>query len=114
MKKAFTILVGFIHDFAAGCWAATVLAVYRLEQIISGPGPQADLSVLQKEFFYIGIVCIFIVFGAGAGRTFTYVQNVYGEDAEKSRRKMLIVKHMILLVVFGSGTFWQYTMTYRH
>jgi putative copper export protein len=114
MKKAFTILIGFIHDFAAGCWAATVLAVYRLEQIISGPESQAALGALQKEFFYIGIVCIFIVFSAGAGRTFTYIQNVYGEDAEKSRRKMLIMKHIILLAVFGSGTFWQYTMTWHH
>jgi len=76
MKKAFTILIGFIHDFAAGCWAATVLAVFRLEQIISGPESQTALIALQKEFFYIGIVCIFIVFGAGAGRTFTYIQNV--------------------------------------
>jgi len=113
VKKAFTILVGFIHDFAAGCWAATVLAVYRLEQVISGPESHAALSALQKEFFHIGIVCIFIVLGAGAGRTFTYVQNVYGESAEKSRRKMLIIKHMILLAVFGSGTFWQYMMVYH-
>ena len=113
MKKAFTILIGFIHDFAAGCWAATVLAVYRLEQVIPGSESQAALSALQKEFFYIGIICIIIVFGAGAGRTFTYIHNVYGEDAEKSRRKMLIMKHLILLAVFGSGTFWQYTMTYH-
>ena len=28
MKKALTIVIGFIHDFAAGCWAATVIAVY--------------------------------------------------------------------------------------
>jgi len=26
---------------------------------------------------------------------------------------MLIMKHIILLVVFGSGTFWQYTMAYH-
>ena len=113
MKKAFTILIGFIHDFAAGCWAATLLAVYRLEQVIPGSESQAALSALQKEFFYVGIACIIIVFGAGTGRTFTYIQNVYGEDAEKSRRKMLIMKHLILLAVFGSGTFWQYTMTYH-
>jgi putative copper export protein len=114
MKKAFTILIGFIHDFAAGCWAASVLAVYRLDKVIPGPGSQDPIRALQKEFFYIGIVCIFIVLGAGAGRTFTYVHNVYGDDAEKSRRKMLIMKHAILLVVFGLGTFWQYAMTFHH
>jgi putative copper export protein len=114
MKKMCTILIGFIHDLAAGCWAATVLAVYRLDKVNPGPESQAALSALQKEFFSIGIACIFIVFGAGAGRTFTYVQNVYGEDAEKSRRNLLLTKHAILLIAFGLGTYWQYTMTYRH
>ena len=110
MKKVFTIVIGFIHDFAAGCWLATVLAVYRLDQISLGPESQSAIIALQKEFFYIGIACIFIVFGAGAGRTFTYVNNVYGEDAEKSRRRMLLIKHAILVTVFGLGTFWQYRM----
>ncbi len=110
MKTTFTILIGFLHDFAAGCWLATVLAVYRLEKAILGSGSQAAISALQQEFFTIGIVCIIIVFGAGAGRTFTYVQNVYGEDAERSRKKLLIIKHALLLVIFGLGTYWQYTM----
>jgi putative copper export protein len=114
MKKTLTIMIGFIHDFAAGCWAASVLAVYRLDKVILGSASQDSIRALQKDFFYIGIVCIFIVLGAGAGRTFTYVHNVYGEDAENSRRRMLIMKHAILLVVFGLGTFWQYTMTYHH
>jgi putative copper export protein len=113
VRKTFTITIGFIHDFAAGCWAATMLAVYRLDRVIPGPESQSAISALQKEFFYIGIACILIVFGAGAGRTFTYVQNVYGEDAETSRRKLLIIKHVILFVVFGLGTYWQYTMIHH-
>jgi putative copper export protein len=113
MKKTAAILIGFLHDFAAGCWAATVLAVYRLDRAIPGVASQAALRALQKEFFYIGIACIFIVLGAGAGRMFTYVQHVYGEDAERSRRNMLLVKHAILLIAFGLGTYWQYTVTYR-
>ena len=113
MKRTFTIVIGFIHDFAAGCWLATVLAVYRLEQVSLGPEAQTAILALQKEFFYSGIACIIIVFGAGAGRTFTYVNNVYGEDAEKSRRRLLIVKHAILMTVFALSTFWQYWMIYR-
>jgi putative copper export protein len=113
MKKAFTIAIGFMHDFAAGCWLATVLAVYRLEQVSLGPGPQAAIMALQKEFFYIGIACIVVVLGAGTGRTFTYVNNVYGEDVETSRRRMLIIKHAVLMTAFGLGTFWQYTMIYH-
>ncbi len=114
MKRALTIIIGFIHDFAAGIWAATVLAVYWLHRV-TDVSLEAALSGLMKEFYYIGIVCIVIVFLAGAGRTFTYayVGDVYGVDAEKTRRKMLIIKHVILLVIFGSGTYWQYTMAFH-
>jgi hypothetical protein len=33
IKKGFTIFNGFLHDFAAGCWGATVLAIYWLDNI---------------------------------------------------------------------------------
>ena len=33
MNKAFTIFIGFLHDFAAGCWAPSVLAVYWVDRI---------------------------------------------------------------------------------
>jgi hypothetical protein len=112
MKKEFTIIIGFIHDFAAGCWAATVLGIYWLS-IQSLP---ADIGVvitgLKKQFFWAGVVCVITVFATGAGRTFTYVENVYGPDAEKRRRKLLIIKHLILLSIFGLGTWWQYAMTF--
>ncbi len=114
MKKVFTIFIGFIHDFAAGCWGATVLTVYWLDRLSQkNPALQPILSSIEKDFFYIGLVCTAIVFIAGTGRTFTYVENVYGEDAEKKRRKMLIIKHIILFVVFGSGIYWQYTIIFK-
>jgi hypothetical protein len=115
MKKAFTIFIGFVHDFAAGCWGASVLAVYwvhRTEQ----SGQYGDLlSGLKKEFFYLGLVCVAVVLLAGGGRTFTYasVGSVYGEDAEGLRRKMLIVKHVVLVTVFGAGIWWQYRMVFH-
>ena len=67
---------------------------------------------LKKQFFYMGLVCIMLVFASGAGRTFTYVGNFYGEEAERERKKMLIIKHILLLAVFGGGSYWQYVMVY--
>lgn len=113
MKKALTIFVGFIHDFAAGCWAATVLAIYYLHRQSVTPELSCIISALKKQFFYLGIICVLTVFATGAGRTFTYASNVYGEDAEKMRRKMLIWKHIILFVVFSAGIYWQYMMVFR-
>ena len=114
MKKTLAIFIGFIHDFAAGCWAATVLTVYWLDRTSAkNPALQLTLSDLERDLFYIGIACVLIVLIAGAGRTFTYVDNVYGKDSERQRRKMLMIKHIILIAVFGLGIYWQYTMVFN-
>ncbi|MDA8105490.1 MAG: hypothetical protein M0Z71_08915 [Nitrospiraceae bacterium] len=113
MKKGLTVFVGFVHDFAAGCWAATVLAVYWLSASSVPAELSAVMTDLKRQFFYLSIGCALLVFATGAGRTFTYVDNFYGEDAERQRRRMLIVKHLFLFLIFGLGIFWQYMMVYR-
>lgn len=115
MKKAFTIFIGFLHDFAAGCWGASVLAVYWLHRIEQSGTYGALLFGLKKQFFYLGLACAAAVLLAGMGRTFTYayIGSVYGEDSEGLRRKMLIVKHIVLLSVFGAGIWWQYRMVFH-
>lgn len=116
MKKAFTILVGFIHDFAAGCWGASVLAVYWVDgTAMQRPELKAMLDGLERRFFWAGLACVAIVLIAGMGRTFTYayIGDVYGADAEKMRRKLLVIKHIILFTLFGLGIWWQYNMAFR-
>lgn len=116
MKKAFTIFVGFLHDFATGCWAATVLAVYWIHRL-SFDSPETGIALfgLKQEFFWLGLGCAAVVLITGMGRTLTYasVGSIYGEDAEPLRRTMLVIKHVVLLTVFGSGIWWQYAMVYR-
>jgi len=113
MNKALTIFIGFLHDFAAGCWAATVLAVYWVDRVASQrPELKSSLDGLERQFFWAGVGCVAVVLLAGMGRTFTYVDNVYGADAEQARRRMLMIKHIVLLAVFGLGTWWQYVMAY--
>lgn len=113
MKKVLTITIGFVHDFAAGCWAATVFAVFWLDRQNVDVATEALVLDLQKQFFYLGIACVLMVFLTGAGRSFTYVGNVYGEGAEHLRRKMLILKHIVLFGIFGLGFYWQYALIYR-
>jgi hypothetical protein len=112
MKKIIAIFIGFVHDFAAGCWAATVLAVYWLSKQALPADAVLIISGLKKQLFYAGIACVLVVLATGAGRTFTYVDQVYGEDAERVRRKMLLIKHVFLLTVFGAGIMWQYSMAF--
>jgi putative copper export protein len=113
MKKIISIVIGFFHDFAAGCWAATLLAVYWLNKHPLPSDPGGIVLGMKKNFFYFGVACAILVFATGAGRTFTYVTDVFGKDAEKMRRTMLIVKHIVLLVIFGTGTYWQYTTVFH-
>ncbi len=113
MNKALTIFIGFLHDFAAGCWVATLLAVYWVDR--SGaqrPELKALLDGLERQFFWAGVGCIVVVLGAGMGRTFTYVANVYGPDAEQARRRLLMIKHIVLFTVFGFGAWWQYSLAF--
>lgn len=114
MKKSLTIFIGFIHDFAAGFWAATLLAVYWLHRLqLSDPDLAFSIKPLEIEFFYLGLASVGIVLLTGMGRTFTYIDDFYGKDAEQMRRKMLAVKHILLFGVFGSGIYWQYSMVFH-
>lgn len=113
MKKVLTIIIGFIHDFAAGCWAATVLAVWWLAGREVGGDAVAVVAGLMRQIFYAGLVSVFLVFATGAGRSFTYVDNVYGQDAEKMRKRLLIFKHLFLFLVFGLGIWWQYSLVFK-
>ena len=36
------------------------------------------------------------------------MDNFYGPEAEATRRKMLIIKHVLLIVIIGSGSYWAY------
>ncbi len=113
MKRTLTIFIGFVHDFAAGCWAATVLTVWWLERnLLAAPEAAAVLNTIQRQFCWVGVGCSIVLLATGAGRGFTYVDNVYGRDAESQRRRMLIVKHILLLGVVGTGTWWQFAMAY--
>jgi len=112
VRGALTVIIGFVHDFASGCWAATVFAVVFLDSREVDDVSSALLGELEQSFFWIGIACIVVVFATGAGRTFTYVDQHYGPDAERQRRRLLIIKHVVLILVFGAGTTWQYAMAF--
>jgi putative copper export protein len=115
MRTAFTIFIGFLHDFAAGCWGATVLAVYWLQHMEQEKNLTGLLFGLKRRFFFIGLGCVVIVLAAGAGRMFTYasIGNVYGDNAETLRKRMLVIKHILLTTAFIAGISWQYSMVYK-
>jgi uncharacterized membrane protein len=104
MKKILIVFNGFIHDFAAGYWLASITTIVLLHRShLQTQALAGTLNPLEHFFFWQSVVAMVAILATGAGRTFTYVENWYGADAEKSRRRMLLIKHLLLFAAFGAG-----------
>jgi putative copper export protein len=113
IKKPLVILNGFIHDFAAGIWLAVMATIVALHRAQSGhPEIAPLLNGLERRFFWVSIAAMVTIMATGAGRTFTYVDNWYGPDAEKVRRRMLVLKHILLVGFFSAGYVYVYDMVF--
>ena len=100
LKKSAIVLNGFIHDFAAGYWLAAIVAITVLHREHGGrPEVIGIISGIEHLFFWQSVVAMLLILATGAGRTFTYVENWYGEDAEKVRRRMEELLFDILVAI---------------
>jgi putative copper export protein len=109
IKKLLVIFNGFLHDFAAGIWLAAMANIILLHRAHSAhPEITGVINVIERYSFWASVAAMTLIMATGAGRTFTYVENWYGPDAERVRRRMLIVKHVILLACFGTGYLFVY------
>ena len=114
LHKSLVILNGFVHDFAAGIWLAVIATIALLHRAHTAqPEITGVINALEHQFFWASVVAAVLVMATGAGRTFTYVENWYGPDAERVRRRMLIVKHVILFTCFGAGYFVIYSKVFH-
>src|SRR3974390_3235374 len=96
VKKPAVILNGFVHDFASGIWLALLFVIYLLHSAhLQEPSITRIINPLERLLFWWSVGAMATIFATGAGRTFTYVDNWYGENAERTRRRMLIIKHII-------------------
>ncbi len=114
LKKTAVVLNGFVHDFAAGIWLATIVTISVLHNAHLQDGTVTGvLNHLERMFFWWSVVAAVLIMATGAGRTFTYVDNWYGEDAERQRRKALIIKHTILLSAYALGYLWVWNKVFH-
>lgn len=107
LKNLIIVLNGFVHDFAAGIWLAaigTIVLLHKahLRETLLSPA----LNGVERQFFWVSVTAMVVIMATGAGRTFTYVENWYGEDAERMRRRALIIKHIVLFTCFSAGYLW--------
>lgn len=114
LKNAAVVLNGFVHDFATGCWLASLVSVVFLHRFQNEyPEVAIPLGRIERFFFLGGIVLVVVILATGGGRVLTYMNDFYGPETEKLRRKMLIIKHFVLFAIFGAGTWLSWTMAFH-
>lgn len=114
IKKTAIVLNGFIHDFSTGYWVASMITIILLHNFQTKyPGISDLLIVIEQFFFWNTIGAVIVIFATGGIRTFTYVDNFYGKEIEDSRRKLLVIKHIILFVIFGISGYFAYKMAFH-
>ena len=114
LKKIAVVLNGFIHDFATGYWLSAMIALFFLHRFQGEyPAVAELLGRIERFFFWNTIGAAATIFATGGMRTFTYVDNFYGPEAEKVRRKMLVIKHVLLIITFGVCGYWAWTMAFH-
>ena len=113
LKKIAVVLNGFIHDFATGYWLSALIAIYLLHGFRgSSAEVSAILAGIERFFFWNTVGAAAAIFATGGMRSFTYVNNFYGPEAERTRRRMLVIKHVLLVVVVGCGSYFGYRLSY--
>lgn len=114
LKKIAVVLNGFIHDLSCGYWLSCIIAITFLHNFQANyPEVSNQLNIIERFFFWNSIGAVAIILITGGVRTFTYVDNFFGENTEKTRRKMLVIKHIVLFVIFGSGSYLAYVMSFH-
>ena len=114
VRNVAVVLNGFIHDFATGYWLSAMIAIGFLHRFQGEyPAVAEILGRIERFFFWNTIVAVVVIFATGGVRTFTYVDNFFGPEAERVRRRMLIVKHILLISIFSAGGYWAYLRTFH-
>jgi len=114
LKKTAIVLNGFLHDFATGYWLSAMIAIHFLHGYQSEfPALAELLGTIERFFFWNTIVAVVVIFATGGMRTFTYVDNFFGPEAERVRRRMLIAKHVVLIAIFAAGGWWAYLRSFH-
>lgn len=112
MKKVLRTLIGNGHNFATRCWILTVVAVYWFDRLsMKNADLQPVIAGLNKELFYLGLICIAIILLAGYGRTFypNDVKKIFDKTREKERIKQLLKMYLILFLVLFTAIYLRYS-----
>ncbi len=102
----------FLHDMATGTWAACLLVLFVLESRAQQIGEKAALSALAaagQTVFLFMLAALAVIAVTGTLRLF-YWDDEVSADAVDATRRVLIFKHLAFFAIYGSGTWWGWSL----
>jgi len=114
MKYWLIIINNFIHDLFTGFWISTITVIYLLEKkipLIHGI-PAGAFKDVMKVFFGLGIFSLLIIIITGIFRSIYYKFTNIG-TMMAVKKKILIIKHILLGLIFLAGTFLAYSYSFK-
>jgi uncharacterized membrane protein len=116
MRERLTILNAFVHDVATGTWIGTLVLLTILHRETGSPAWQAAaplLPGLERKFLALTWASLAVILATGVVRLLTWKVFGWTGDVERSRIRLLKVKHALLGVVFAAGTIYQVLLVAR-
>ena len=107
------IVTNFVHDVSTGTWVACMLIIWTISSRAAGVSAEAAdvLAAANTNVFWLLAVSLVGIAVTGVARLF-YWRGDTPVDQRAAKRTALVVKHAVLLVVYGAGTLWAAGMVF--
>jgi hypothetical protein len=109
------IINNFIHDMVTGLWVSSVIVISLLkikDGSSEGVFISAALHDVMRFFFWLGIASIVLILMTGSLRML-YFRRENAAHNRETKKKLLIVKHVLLTTVFIGGTYLAYLYAFK-
>jgi len=110
MRDTLIVLNSFIHDVATGAWVSTLFMMNAIKSEFESILPVGIINRLQGRLFTLAVICLVVIVITGIIRGFTFRYYGWTGDVAKNRKRLLMIKHMVLGLVFSLGLYYQYTL----
>jgi putative copper export protein len=114
MKIWLIIINNFLHDLFTGLWISTILVIYLLQEKVPSVHqiPANALKDVMKVFFILGVFSLLIIIVTGIFRSINY-NLINSRPPMTTKKKALIIKHILLGLIFIIGTYLSYRYTFN-
>ncbi len=113
VKYWLIIINNFLHDMFTGMWASALIVIYLLRRqipLVHGIPPETFRDII-KVFFWLGIFSLIVIVFTGIIRIF-YYRGINDMAIEIVKKKILIIKHVLLGIIFVAGTYLAYSYAF--